>query len=264
MKRILLYIFLSFLIACKGQTQDQSEGVTVTFKYLSDEELQTKSKEELRFIRNEIFARKGYVFKSDDLNEYFSNKVWYKPNPNLKISLSNQETNFINKIKELEEGLKKNRDSNIQKSISCIDLIDNEVTIYPINLAATEDHKFYEKIEKAEIDMFENEKIKDISCEGITYNIKCFSKISYLFIPTAQCGNDETFLALIKGGKTEIKNIQGALSRYERLDYVLTKDWLEVITTDYYQYEADQRRDEGKIKKTSIRYKLTETGLVEL
>lgn len=34
---------------------------------------------ELRIIRNEIFARKGYIFKSNDLKNYFESKKWYKP-----------------------------------------------------------------------------------------------------------------------------------------------------------------------------------------
>ncbi len=34
---------------------------------------------ELRIIRNEIFARYGYKFKSEDLIEYFSKQKWYIP-----------------------------------------------------------------------------------------------------------------------------------------------------------------------------------------
>ena len=33
----------------------------------------------LRFIRNEIFARHGYIFKSNDLTDYFSKFEWYDP-----------------------------------------------------------------------------------------------------------------------------------------------------------------------------------------
>ena len=41
--------------------------------------LADKSLTELRFMRNEIFARHGYIFKSEDLNAYFSDKSWYSP-----------------------------------------------------------------------------------------------------------------------------------------------------------------------------------------
>ncbi|WP_407264351.1 YARHG domain-containing protein [Tenacibaculum maritimum] len=46
--------------------------VTSSFEYLSEEVLKVKTKEELRLIKNEIFARKGYVFKSEDLNNVSS------------------------------------------------------------------------------------------------------------------------------------------------------------------------------------------------
>lgn len=261
MKKIILFTLLCTVLSCRGQTE--SKELISSFEYLMEEVLKTKSKEELGLLRNEIFARKGYVFNSATLQKYFSDKDWYTPNPNLKITFTDEETTFINKIKKLENLRLTLQNSKSYQSVNCIDKIDDENNIYPITFEMTEDYRFYDKIEKAELNMFDNDKIKDISCEGITYKIKCFDQIEYLLIPTALCGNDKTFLALIKEGKTEIKNIYGAQSRYERLDYVLTKDFLEIIKTDYYEYEADQKRDEVKIKKTSKKYKLTETGLVK-
>lgn len=35
------------------------------------------SKTELRLMRNEIFARHGYIFKSADLRNHFSKQPWY-------------------------------------------------------------------------------------------------------------------------------------------------------------------------------------------
>lgn len=32
-----------------------------------------------RLIRNEIFARHGFIFKSEDLKKYFGSQDWYKP-----------------------------------------------------------------------------------------------------------------------------------------------------------------------------------------
>jgi hypothetical protein len=34
---------------------------------------------DLRIMRNEIFARYGHTFKSEDLKEYFANQDWYVP-----------------------------------------------------------------------------------------------------------------------------------------------------------------------------------------
>lgn len=35
------------------------------------------SKEELRLARNEIYARHGRIFDSEDLNSYFRQQPWY-------------------------------------------------------------------------------------------------------------------------------------------------------------------------------------------
>ena len=42
-------------------------------------DLQGKSLAELRILRNEIFARHGYIFKSQDLSDHFSKTDWYSP-----------------------------------------------------------------------------------------------------------------------------------------------------------------------------------------
>lgn len=46
-------------------------------KYLSEGDLYNRSKEELRIARNEIYARRGRIFQSQDLQDYFENKAWY-------------------------------------------------------------------------------------------------------------------------------------------------------------------------------------------
>lgn len=47
--------------------------------YIEAAELVELSKAELKIKRNEIFARYGYIFKSEDLREHFSKMTWYKP-----------------------------------------------------------------------------------------------------------------------------------------------------------------------------------------
>lgn len=59
------------------------------------------SKEELRLLRNTIYAQYGYDFSSPDLQKYFSQFAWYMPDPNLKmedIKLTEKEKVFIEKI----------------------------------------------------------------------------------------------------------------------------------------------------------------------
>lgn len=76
---------------------------------LSTEELNEESlgglfTEDLRILRNEIFARHGRVFKDAELQKYFESQGWYKPNPEFKDEQLN-ETEFKNlsAIKSAEE-----------------------------------------------------------------------------------------------------------------------------------------------------------------
>jgi hypothetical protein len=50
------------------------EGST---RYLSEYDLMGKSLWELKVMRNEIYARHHYIFKSDDLIDYFARQSWY-------------------------------------------------------------------------------------------------------------------------------------------------------------------------------------------
>ncbi len=79
-------------------------------EYLNDlryEELNS-SKDSLRILRNEIFARHGQSFKSEDLKKYFSKKIWYKEIPGYKVSkelLSEKEIIIFKMIQNLESNL---------------------------------------------------------------------------------------------------------------------------------------------------------------
>ncbi len=53
--------------------------------------------ETLSIARNEIYARKGYIFESEQWNEYFGSKPWYKP-------ISRDSTN-LNRYEEFNVGL---------------------------------------------------------------------------------------------------------------------------------------------------------------
>ena len=63
------------------------------------------SKDELRLARNEIYARNGYVFQSDDLQAYFSVKSWYVADPSYDSSLSATEKRNVELIKAREENM---------------------------------------------------------------------------------------------------------------------------------------------------------------
>ena len=59
--------------------------------------------EDLRVLRNEIYARHGRVFKDPNLQKYFAAQSWYQPNPEFKDeSLSETEVKNLAIIKEVE------------------------------------------------------------------------------------------------------------------------------------------------------------------
>ena len=64
-----------------------SEMHTQLESKLTDSDLTNLSKGVLRLMRNAIYARHGRIFNSYDLQYYFDNSPWYKPNPNYSDDL---------------------------------------------------------------------------------------------------------------------------------------------------------------------------------
>lgn len=61
------------------------------------------SLDEIRIMRNYIFARHGYIFKSDDLRQFFSQYPWYEPRfTNVNRQLSKLEQRNIQFLKAYE------------------------------------------------------------------------------------------------------------------------------------------------------------------
>ncbi|WP_419749565.1 YARHG domain-containing protein [Terrisporobacter petrolearius] len=84
---------------------DQYFIVDSDSRYLTETELSAYTDEELSFIRNEIFARYGYVFKKDKYINYFSEKSWYTPDSTFQGNeedFNNYEIKNIELIKSLE------------------------------------------------------------------------------------------------------------------------------------------------------------------
>lgn len=73
-------------------------------RYLTPNDLGWHTKEGLRIMRNWIFARHGYKFKSQDLREYFSQFSWYNPRyDDVNSQLSEIELHNIEVIKQYEK-----------------------------------------------------------------------------------------------------------------------------------------------------------------
>ena len=78
-------------------------------EYLATEEISSDLLEglfveDLRVLRNEIYARHGRIFKDKELQKYFSQQPWYKPNPDFKDEmLTEKEYKNLAIIREAEE-----------------------------------------------------------------------------------------------------------------------------------------------------------------
>lgn len=89
---VIFYALLAYFFIWKNdknkevaETEQLEEPVQENqYAWLSDRlvkasDLEGKTAGDLRLMRNAIFARHGYIFKSDDLKEYFSEFDWYVP-----------------------------------------------------------------------------------------------------------------------------------------------------------------------------------------
>jgi hypothetical protein len=71
---------------------------------VTDETLGALFAEDLRVLRNEIYARHGRMFKDVKLQKYFETQSWYKANPDFKDDqLNDIEVQNLTKIKDAEE-----------------------------------------------------------------------------------------------------------------------------------------------------------------
>lgn len=86
-------------------------GDSEDYFILKDEELAEKSlrfrdRNQLRFMRNAIFAFRGYTFRSSYLQDVFGQFDWYEPSPDFPDSVfTEQEKYNINLIREYEAEL---------------------------------------------------------------------------------------------------------------------------------------------------------------
>lgn len=74
-------------------------------------DLSKLSFEDLRLLRNEIYARNGYLFSDPYLRGYFNRFKWYRPIfgvDSFKVAVNSQEKNLLDKISAREKALKTN------------------------------------------------------------------------------------------------------------------------------------------------------------
>jgi hypothetical protein len=84
--------------------KDAGDFPKASQRLLKVEDVENVMKEDLEFMRNEIFARHGYCFQKKSLRQQFENKDWYVPNTiNIKNRLTDIEKKNIALIKKYEK-----------------------------------------------------------------------------------------------------------------------------------------------------------------
>jgi hypothetical protein len=70
----------------EGTPRRESTNSNIPGKYpeastrlLNSSDVAGKSSWELKIMKNEIYARRGYIFKTPELKSYFESQPWYKP-----------------------------------------------------------------------------------------------------------------------------------------------------------------------------------------
>ncbi len=90
-------LYLSSLLE-EDEPQAESEYILPTdTEFITNEDLDALSKEEVNLALNEIYARHGYVFRTEEYQEYFSSKSWYTPDPDYDAS-DDSELTAIEKV----------------------------------------------------------------------------------------------------------------------------------------------------------------------
>jgi hypothetical protein len=103
-----------------------NNGYLPFLSYLHDTDLAVLTKDELRILRNIIFAKYGRIFQSKDLTDHFSNFDWYKPQyQNVDDSLTDADRWLIERIQSFEDAQPNN---NFQEN----DLIGTWLGSFPV------------------------------------------------------------------------------------------------------------------------------------
>jgi hypothetical protein len=113
MKTKIKYALSVLLILVYVATFSQINGAypQASTRLLTDEDLKILSADELKEMRNEIFARYGYIFKNPKLKKHFEIQPWYKPlKADVTAELTSTEKANIDLIRKWEERIAKTSD----------------------------------------------------------------------------------------------------------------------------------------------------------
>jgi hypothetical protein len=90
-KNLLHLIVISLLLIIAPQichSQPSGLAAEASMRRIRSQELEPYTSQQLRLMRDEIYARHGYVFKDKKLQRYFSRTPWYRPRGNNRLALA--------------------------------------------------------------------------------------------------------------------------------------------------------------------------------
>lgn len=110
MKTLTIILAVGVFPFCYSQTLENCS--TCSDVKIGSEQLKGLSYDEVKLLKNEIFARNGYVFETERFDEYFSSMDWYDPiGDNDKVVFNETEKENISILAKRERELKQQRSS---------------------------------------------------------------------------------------------------------------------------------------------------------
>ncbi|MDR0880739.1 MAG: YARHG domain-containing protein [Clostridioides sp.] len=86
-------------------------------EYITEKDVEGRSKDAIALMRNEIYARHGYVFSKQKYRDYFGTKSWYKENKNFsEDSLNKVEKKNAEFLSSIENPKSTSSSNTIEKS----------------------------------------------------------------------------------------------------------------------------------------------------
>lgn len=109
MKKYIYLIFIAFSLNATAQTLKDCS--TCSIQIIKSEQIEDLSIDEIQYLKNDLFARKGYNFKRSDIDFYYSQKIWYKPiEDNNKIAYNSIEMKNLQLFQKRTKELKIDRE----------------------------------------------------------------------------------------------------------------------------------------------------------
>ena len=107
--------FLMIVLFSLNATAQLKDCATCATQVIKEQQISKLSIDELRFLTNDLYARKGYKFKDYEISNYFNEKPWYKPvSDNSKVKLNAVEEQNIKLFQERTTILKTDREKLIE------------------------------------------------------------------------------------------------------------------------------------------------------